>query len=668
MITKKTTAAEKPPFPLRERESQLFATSCALKPQAHYGMSFENISGDLVLSLDEHGNPLSRLTDLTWELSQLKLVVTDNVTFSFKGLLCDKPTNSENIRLTQILFLMRLFSNKGATKSLRASSHVGGFYSLLFMCRHADDNGILIRDLFSRPDFYKPMLESLTPARASVLWQILRIFNITKCPTHWFLIPNTFMKALKKLYKGRSHHTKNQHPVIPPRILNLRWTNYHEVLKDFTLHQEQLKIFLRLAAFNRLYARGAHSQYILKRDGAVRHDAPAAPGFDEACRTHGLYDLFQKYKVRDISGAPKFLSLTQYCAKSLIHILTFMRSGEALLLEKECLEQATGWCEEGVYIVGISTKSTGTPLDTKWITIPEVQTPLNALLQIYELTHPFVPTEHKGIKNLFISPSNIIPRQEAPALLSDFDSTKWEAHLPPIPIQEEDLYSLELIDPSRDWRSEEKFKLGKPWRITSHQFRRTMTVYCAEDDLMTIGPLKRILGHLSRRTSEHYQKGCSAGLLSMNDWSPETVADFKKAALEASNAIYIRDILYSEERLHGVEGRRIQTKKDCKEDVLRETLSEIQTRKKKGLVACTITPVGLCQSVKPCQKRAHADFTTCDGCSESIIKLSKVDYVIEVLRLDLESIDPESFAYRMDAQNLQDLERMRERLIAKSAA
>ncbi len=668
MITKNPTAADTPPFPLREQESQLSATSRALKPQAHYGMSFENITDDLVLSLDEHGNPLSRMKDLTWELSQFKLVVTDNVTFSFKGLLCDNPTNPENIKLIQTLFLMRLFSSKGATKSLRASSHFGGFHSLLLMCRYADENGVLIRDLLHRPDLYKPMLENLTPTRASVLWQILRIFNITKCPTHWFLIPNTFMKALKKLYRGRSHHTKNQHPVIPPRILNQRWAHYHEVLKDFTLHQDQLKSFLRLAAINRLYARGAHSQYLLKRDGIVRHDAPAAPDFDEACRTHGLYDLFQKYKIRDIAGAPRFLSLTQYCAKSLIHILTFMRSGEALLLEIECLEQAIGWCEEGVYIMGISTKSTGTPLDTKWITVSEIQTPLDALLQIYELTHPFLPAEHKGIKNLFISPTNIIPRHETPALLSEFDSKKWEIYLPPILIKEEDIFSLELIDPSRDWRSERKFKLGEPWQITSHQFRRTMTVYCAEDDLMTLGPLKRILGHLSRRTSEHYQQGCSAGIFSMKDWSPETVADFKKAALEASNAIYIRDIVYSEERLHGVEGRRIQAKKDCKEVILRETLSEIQTKKKKGLFACTITPVGLCQSVRPCEKRAHADFTTCDGCSESIIKLSKVDYVIEVLRLDLESIDPKSFAYRMDAQNLHDLERMRERLIAKSAA
>ncbi len=621
---------------LIDQRAQVTANLLPNKPQVYYGMSFENVPDDLVISLDEQGAPLTKLADLTWVITQLKLVATDNVTYSFEGLKCDKPTNSENTKLIQILFLMRLFSNKGSTKLLRASSHVGSLHSLLYLCKYADNNEILIKDLFHLKDRYQPFLDNLSPQRAGVLWQILRIFNITKCPKHWFLIPSAFMKDLKKLYRGRSHHTKNQHPVIPPRILNLRWGHYNGVLSDFVTHKTRLSDFLRLSASSPLYARGYHSQYLTKRADEDLEDSHIEPDFDEASKIHGLYDFFQKYTIRDAASVPGFLGLTQYCAKALIHILTLMRAGEALLLEKNCLEPATGWCEEGVYIMGISTKATGNPKDTKWITVHDVQLPLEVLSQVYDMIQPSLPPNHKDIQNFFISPSFIVTsRSKASALFNTCTAKRYEMRLPSIPIEEEDLFMLELIDPGRDWRSDQKFKLGRPWSLTTHQFRRSMTVYCAEDSLMKIGPLKRVLGHLSQRTTEHYQKGCSAGLFRMSEWSSETVADFKRAALDASNAIYIRDILYSEERLHGPEGRKIQAGKDAKEIVLSEKIEEILARKKKGLIACTSTPIGLCLSVLPCAKRAHADYSTCDGCSESVIKLQKLDYVIEVFQFDL---------------------------------
>ena len=669
MTSSSLTPDETPPFALKEPRAQVTACLAPGMPQVYYGMSFENIPDDLVISLNELGEPLTRLTDLTWVLTQFKLVVTDKVTYSFEGLKCEKPTNAENTKLTQILFLMRLFSDKGSTRLLRASSQFGSLHSLLYLCKYADNNDVLLKDLFHQRDLYRPFLESLSPQRAGVLWQILRAFNITKCPKHWFLIPAAFMKDLKKLYRGISHHTTNQHPVIPPRILNLRWGHYNEVLGDFMMFKTQLTDFLRLSASNPLYARGSHSQNLIKKATTGLEHSPIAPDFDEAARIHGLYDFFQKYSIRDAASVPDFLGLTQYCAKALIHILTLMRAGEALLLETKCLEPATGWCEEGVYIIGISTKATGKPKDTKWITVNDVQMPLDVLSHIYEMIQPSLPLHYKNINNFFISPNFIgTSRSKASKLFNNCQAKRYEARLPPIPIEEEDLFMLELIDPSRDWRSEKKFMLGEPWSLTTHQFRRTMTVYCAEDSLMKLGPLKRTLGHLSRRTTEHYQKGCSAGLLKMSEWSPETVADFKRAVLDASNAIYIRDILYSEDRLHGLEGRKIQASKDTKEIVLSEKIGEILARKKKGLIACTSTPIGLCLSLLPCAKRAHADFSTCDSCSESVIKLQKLDYVIEISRLDLAGLDPRSTEYRMDAQNLQDLEDMRSRLIAKAAA
>lgn len=649
------------------KEDHDSSNSPLAKPEVYYGMSFENIHKDLILSLDTHGIPLSRLSDLTWVLTQFKLVITDNVTFCFEGLLCDKPTNPSNIQMTQIFFLMRVFSNKGTFKTLRAGSLTAGFYSLLYLCKYADEKNILIKDIFHRPEIYKPMLEGINHQRASVLWQILRIFNITKCPSHWFAIPNQFMKDLKKIYKGIRHISKNQHPVIPPRILNLRWIHYFDVLNDFQTHRDKIEEFIRAATANCLFARGFNSQYRSKKDGKAPTDAPQAMEFHQSSFAYGLSDLFIKYKVENVVSVPRFLMLVQYCAKSLIHILTLMRKNEALLLERNCVDVASGWCEQGVYVIGISTKATGQPIDTKWITVEEVNIPLKALNQVFDIIHPYLDSKISELNNLFLSPTHIgLSRQKNPPILGNFDSAKFEYQLPEILITEEDLVILELISPERDWRSEENFKIGNPWKITSHQFRRTMSVYCSEDSLMEIGPLKRVLGHLSKLTSEHYQKGCSVGVFKMQQLAPEIVAEFKRAAIDASGAIYIRNILYSEEALHGLQGRRLQASKDSKQLVLRENLDEVIERKRKGLISCTITPIGLCRSIEPCLKRAHADFSTCDGCKEAVIKTSKLDYVIDVLRHDLKALDPNSFDYKMDSQNLHDLEDMRTRLLAKA--
>lgn len=638
-----------------------------VKPEAYFGMTFAELPNDMVLSVNAEGFPLSRLGDLTWHFPQLKLIITDKSTYSFAGLVSSHAENLENITLCKTLFLMRMFSKKGVGKTLRAAGYIPILHSILYQCKYAEEHGVKLRDLVNRPDIYKPMIQGLTPARAGVLLQVWKTFNATKDFRDWFPVPGGLTKELRKVYKRRSQHENKQHPVIPPRILNIRWNNYHSILEEFEQHRHQLIEFIKLAATNNCYARCHESQLKKTTMDTLKPRAHFAATFQEATKLHNLDKLFKKHKIKMVTSITSYLSLVQYCAKALIHILTFMRSGEALLLEQKCLETASGWCEEGVYVIGISTKATARPVDTKWITIEEVQLPLRILLEVYDLIHPYLPDERKEIKNFFISP-NHIPLGNNPnaAVINPCSSIHNEGRLPKILIEDEDHICLELVEPSREWRSEEKFKVGKPWPFTTHQFRRTMTVYCAEDTLMTLGPLKRILGHLSKKTTEHYQQGCSAGIFNMQDFSPEIIAEFKEAALEASNAVYIRDILYSEEKLYGHEGRKIQSEKDLNRIVLTEKIDELVARKKKGLVACTNTPIGLCLSILPCEKRAHADFTTCDGCNFSIIKLKKLDYVIEVLRLDLESLDPTSFDYKMDVQNLRDLEKMRERLISKS--
>lgn len=643
-----------------------FLTPKRTKADAYYGMDFHSIPDDLVLSVSPEGSIITKFRDLNWNLPQLKLVITDKVDFDFSGLHSDDPLKMHNLRVAQNIFLHRLFSKQGSVKQIRASTLIPYHYAILHLCKIASDNSVTIEAFVNRKDLYSKLINTLHKNRAKTLLNCLRIFSATKSNQFWFAIDKNFMSNLKSVCSG-SHDEKKQHAVIPPRILYLRWQHYKEILNEFLQHAHDYKELVRAAANDKTYARSLFTQERLRRKNPSLGKQPFSPTFHEAAKLHNLDLIFSKYKFSTLSNALSILTLVQHCAKSLIHILTLMRKGEALLLERKCTEVAQGRNETGLYLIGISTKATGRAVDTKWITIDAVEYPLRALNEVFEIVHPYLPKRFEHIQNLFISPSNLPCTHAKPALINDCDSGKYDLRLPPILIEEEDLKILELIDPVRNWRSEDNFQIGQPWNFTCHQFRRTMCFYCSEQEFITIAALKREMGHLSEVTTQHYQRGCSAGVFKMSQWAPELTADFKNIALEASNAIYIRDIIFSDEQLLGPEGTRIQDQKNTNSAILHDTVAMLEERKRKGLIACTKTPIGLCMSVHPCMKRAHADFSTCDGCSESVILLSKLDYVIETLRFDLQDHAPDSLEYRMDAQTLKDFEQMRVRLLAKSA-
>ncbi|MEO8644743.1 hypothetical protein [Pseudomonas sp.] len=636
------------------------------KPDAYYGMQLNSIPDDYVLSINDDGSVLTMFRDLRWSFPQLKLVITDKVDYDFSGLYSDDPLKAHNLRVAQNLLLHRIFSSKGSAKLIRASTLNRTHYAILHISKFASDNNETVERLVNRKELYSQLIKSLHYSRAKALLQCLRIFSSTKSNEFWFPIGKDFFSDLKSICLGNEADHK-QHAVIPPRILHLRWQHYKEVLNDFMLHLDNYKTFVSKVLSDQTFARSINYQRQLRQKLPALSQQLPSPTFDEAVKLHNLDHLFSKYQHNTLIKAFSFLALVQYCAKSLIHILTLMRNGEALLLERGCTELAQGWNEVGVYIIGISTKATGSAVDTKWITTEAIKFPLQVLNEVFEIVHPHLPKKHEHVQHLFISPSNLPYTTSRPALINNCELGRFDCKLPPILIEKQDLKILELIDPVRDWLSEDDFQIGQPWNFTCHQFRRTMCFYCSEQEFVTLPAMKREMAHLSEITTQHYQKGCSAGVFKMSQWAPELIADFKSIALEASNAIYIRDIILSEEKLLGPEGTRIQEKNDTNNNVLSDTIAMLEERKRKGLIACTRTPVGLCMSVHPCIKRAHADFTTCDGCSEAVILLSKLDYIIETLRYDLQGHSPDLLVYRMDAQTLKDFEQMRDRLLVKNA-
>jgi hypothetical protein len=383
--------------------------------------------------------------------------------------------------------------------------------------------------------------------------------------------------------------------------------------------------------------------------------------FWKAIEAYNLTQLAQKYKWSLTKSATIFLSLVQHSAKCLIHLFTAMRDSEVMNLPVDCLEPIDGWNNEALYVCGTSTKLESQKTAAKWITTDDIRAPVQVLQSIQKLvaSHTADDIETNWLllaaANLPLSGSS---KKEGVA------RSNLDGSLPPVIITESDIRELETIDPYRNWRDDKKFKIGQPWRITSHQFRRSIAVYAGQSGLITLPSLKRLLRHITKAMSTYYMKGCSAKNYLFSDINPQLTLELKRAKEEADAALFIRDVLKSAEQMYGIAGRRaMEMRKES--PWLTGTVEETKKQVKLGLSAYQETPAGGCTSLTPCDKRAHAKMETCIACKQFIGQEAKMAETIDIMEFDLAELEPGTIEYRAELQNLEDFKNLRDRIIAR---
>jgi hypothetical protein len=338
-----------------------------------------------------------------------------------------------------------------------------------------------------------------------------------------------------------------------------------------------------------------------------------------------------------------------------------MRDHEALNLRPDCVENVPGWKGNALYVTTVTTKITGKPERLKWITVKAIREPIEALESIRDLICPYI--NNKEMRQwLMVSPTFLPCCGNTPSedrIQPSFDKDL----MPPVYITEQDIMELERIDPIRNWRADKKFRVGKPWIINSHQFRRSIAVYAGQSGLITIQSLKRLLQHLTEKMSIHYQKGCSAENYIIGFEVPELAKEMMKAKADADNALYLRNVLLTKEVLGGSHGKRVQQQQKV-EDVWIYNKDQFNRRVKQGLQSFEPNCFGGCASSGPCDKRAHSDITSCSGCEHCVVIPSTINSTIAELKFDLGQLKAGTVEYRAEEQNLKDFEVMRDRLIA----
>ncbi|WP_238066762.1 hypothetical protein [Pseudomonas shirazica] len=625
---------------------------------AYVGMDLDDLDGTCIISHSQTGQAIL-LAEMYWDFPHLRLVPTDSTSFNFEAYRSNAKSNTSNIITSQILLATNIFSIGHRGAALRISTIREAFKALRFLTKCADRKNVTIQELICSPahmDFADHISSNNASSLAKMVADYLKLTsNALNLNPH-----KLFFQILRKRYGARSNSEK-QTPVIPSRILHARYHHYNDVVHDFIKYGDMIKTLSAKLADDPLYGRDSNTSSRYELEFGYKHALEKKrPNFSKAIYDNNIQDFCEKYNILHPGNLARHIAVVQHCAKCLVHIYTLVRDHEAKLLEDECIQQAEGWNSKGVYLMGVSTKLTGQAKDTAWIANELISEPIKCLQMIKSIIIPHVTEGTIGSDCLLLTPSFLPFSKTAPGdtiIIRDF--ARYEKYLPPILIEESDILELEEIDPLADWRSDPKYKVGEPWKIASHQFRRTMAVFGAQSRELDIPELKRLLTHLTESMSIYYQRGCSAGGYNMKLKSPELAKDFRKAMNDAQWISYLNDVLYSTEKLHGGHGERVTTMSKANDPdriIYRQTAEETMQKAKNGLISYQRTPLGGCASNKPCDERAHGNFTNCFGCASSVLKVSNVESVIEHAKIDLLDLDPKSFEYRMEQRNIQDYE------------
>ncbi|MCQ0170166.1 integrase [Pseudomonas sp. S12(2018)] len=656
MSTKRKAFVSSSAFPLKKAH---------LQTDAYYGMTLSRIGPGLVISRSEDGSIISLFDDDEWFLPAFDFSVKDKPYFNFFPFRQEGKFNSENIATCKRLLTIKMFSTKSKTgKAIRLPTMQSLLTALNHLRTFSDKRSMRIEEIFGKKSIFEEMQASLPTSYNKSLLGLMRTLVSIDSADRGFLIDGSILPFFEKATRD-SRKEGDQYAVIPSRILWAKYKQYKERLDDYLKDKNAIHSFIEASIDNRFFGRSDRARFMYQNEFMLLPAETRATQilepltFWKAIDKYKLTRLAKKYNWSSTMSPSRFLSLVQYCAKCLIHLFTLMRDSEVLNLPVDCLEPIRGWNDEALYLCGTSTKLEGEKTDAKWITTDDIREPVQVLQSIQKLVAGHVESDIK-VDWLLLAASNL-PYSGNSSKKGIAIAKNLEARLPPAIITDADIRELETIDPYRNWRDDKKFKVGQPWRITSHQFRRSIAVFAGQSGLITLPSLKRLLRHITKAMSTYYMKGCSAKNYLFSDINPKLTLELKRAKEEADAALFIRDVLKSAEQMYGLAGRRaMEMRKES--PWLAGTEAQTNQQVKLGLMAYEETPAGGCTSPTPCDKRAHAKMDTCLGCKQFVGQESRMDETIEIMEFDLAGLKVGTIEYRAELQNLKDFKALRARI------
>lgn len=636
------------------------------------------VKSDLIISFNSDMSIASRYGDSVWDFSA---VTKKNCRFSF-----DQSKHTEKIisDLKEICYARLHWSPTSMAISTIRITPVNR------LADWAKRNNVTIKRMLNDRRLKKWIASSLAsldyrPAK-EVVSLINELTTIRKVNPDFTVAPPDFelhdlLKSVLATIKQSSRASateEKQTLVIPSRIYAQLIASFESFLaeyldnakniKDFYLHLEDgLKTggqFETGGSFKRWY----------KRDDV----------YPKIVETFNLTALSQKHGFEDKKRFNVYVRDVQEVAKYWIHLFTGMRSEEVARLARGCLSTISARGTNAKILKGYTSKSVGTGAsETYWISASIVDLGVNAALSIGEIAseknntilddtkYPLFPTIQAARKgreksdSLHENASSItnLSSTRIVSLLSRFDDLK---------VTESDLSEIYASDGFRD--ATDRVMAGEIWPLASHQFRRSLAVYLARSDLVSLGSLQLQFKHLMSEMTNYYRRNSTFAVnFILNEEGKEDRQSQIEmmAEIEMENRVaqlidFESNVVEQPQNLWGSEGNRYRR------DSERGTPNIILTDKKRrreaflgGEMTVKESPLGRCTNPEPCNKLSITNVAgPCIGCSRFIgdqTSFEKIDAAIDNLKKTRARYPSESLHYKQTQADIDSLQETRDK-------
>lgn len=615
-------------------------------------------SNDFVVSRDTDGNVVSRYGDPVWDLSFYSTTVTGSRAIYFSSWL---PV-SELCQLIEdskwMLFMLMYIADTGRAGYLSVSYLCNRYPALLRdLCLYCYENRLTMRGVLTSEVALKKYVRTLNKSKIMSLSFILgHLLRIDSKISGYKAIGGKTISELKALTPSNDHQGT---PVIPSRIYSSIIQTCCNRVTEFL--EASVKIISFFEKSKEVEGFGA-SHRTQRKLGLVK--GIYQPSFKDAVQAFGLSKHFEENGVRNLQQLSSYFSEVQLWCKHLIHAYSGMRDNEALSLKYDCLRIEKSESGRIVRILGETTKFVGVRKVDRWVTSEDVEPAIRAAKLIAKTICKYRGIELSdaplfvAVGYLNLTGSNPDTNKKVCSRFTRVDINKISTK-----IEVADIEELEKIHPNRNWREDENFKIGTPWPLSSHQWRKSLVVYAAQSGLVSLPSLKRQLKHITREMSVYYASGASNAKKLFVASKEHIIHDYNRAKPEADALAYMYKILLSDDPLYGAHGIWVERndKPKGKENIIKDR-DKIVKRFKRGEIAYSETPLGACLAVAPCDKKAMRAVSACVSCAKATINPTKLARVIGAQRILVESLDEQSMEYRMEKEQLNDLEHIEQQI------
>lgn len=443
-------------------------------------------------------------------------------------------------------------------------------------------------------------------------------------------------KLINALNNINNHYEANQTSVIPSRIYCNLITGLSDLLNYFVTQDIGNKIIALYEKIDAMpYAGGRlGKRQVLSRTKKGRGKYKNTHTVESLIEDVGLDEWLKKYNHElGIKEIDKLVMVVQLAARLWIHCFTGMRDMEVRSLPYICLGRIESKGKQITIIRGLSSKLTGMgAINTMWVTNDIVQVAVDAAQDIgrYFAVYHNVPIE-EGLTPLFPqkdSTDKILSTGDFKANTNHMirASNRLLSLIPNITIEESDLKELERFQ-SFTPGFRKKFKVGSTWPLHTHQLRRSLAVYTARSNKVTIGAMTAQFKHLGLVMQEYYRRGSVWAVdLLASPVQNEYISGIRGLVELVEMNERLKQFDDFEERVINETGplaggagsvfKRI--KRDGGSIVLEEDREYTQQAFLDGRTAFKESPIGWCTKREACDKIKITNDTQCIGCENSV--------------------------------------------------